>query len=53
MVLKIIIAVLIIAAATAIGLKNGIDWSRDRAESWGKSHMEELGVLEEKRKQDD
>lgn len=52
MVIKLIIAILIVAAALAVGLKSGIDWSRDRGTGWGKSHMEELGVEEEKKEYD-
>lgn len=40
----LIVSIIIICIAAAIGFKNGVDWQRDRAESWGNSHMEELGV---------
>ncbi len=47
-ILLILVCILIVGATTAIGLKFGLDWQRDRANSWGKKHMEDLGVTEEK-----
>lgn len=47
-ILLILVCILIVGVTTAIGLKFGLDWQRDRANSWGKKHMEDLGVIEEK-----
>lgn len=46
---KIVIAVVIVGAATALGLKSGINWSGNRGNDMGRRYMEEYGLENEKK----
>jgi len=48
----IVLSVIIISAVIAVGIKSGIDWSKDRGNGFGRSHMEELGVEYDKKEYD-
>lgn len=49
MIWEILASIVILGVVAAVGIKNGIDWSRDRGTGFGKSHMEELGVKDDKK----
>ena len=48
----IIISIIIVGATTALMLKFGLDWNRDRATHWGHEHMEEVGHEDDKEDKD-
>lgn len=52
MLVEIILAVVIIGAVTALGLKNGIDWQKSRGNGMGHTYMKEYGLEEDKRYKD-
>lgn len=53
MLAEIIVAVVIIGTVTAIGLKGGIDWSKNMGGGMGHTYMKEYGLEEDKKHQDE
>lgn len=48
MIVQILVSILIIGTITALGLKSGIDWQKDRGQGLGKHYMEEYGLKDDK-----
>lgn len=49
MFIKIVIAVVIVGATTALGLRSGIDWSGNLGNGMGRRYMKEFGLEDEKK----
>lgn len=48
MIVQILVSILIISEVTALGLKSGIDWQKNRGNGLGKHYMEEYGLRDDK-----